>query len=468
MSGAADGSVASRDAPRKSRYERLKPGPGKSASAVAEHQCARLRAAMLALVADRGYRAVTVRELAQTAGVSSRAFYEHYSSKEECFLAVHESIARRIDRAIAAAREGEDDWKACLQLTVAAYLRELQSDLPAARLLLVDSYAAGEPALGHVRRAERTLELRLGECFKLAGASVALPSVVTRGMSGGMTCVVRSRLIGEGVCDLADLSKGLTAWAGSVLDATSNFSLPNHIRADSDPNYRSTRLDRRSSWPVTDERGLIVAALAKLAVVEKYHEMTTRKVRISAGASSRKFTSYFKGVDDCFKEAAELYIGTVAAELASHGETADNKARDNDPVDSVGSLCRRATCDPAFATLCFADVFGPGLSGAQSLDRVIEELGVVLLGGPTDANINPLALEASTAAIWAALREEILCGRSARSARTVADLQIFVLSWIKGPKDRKRFAQQFDQRSPRRDARKMCESPGSEMAATTN
>jgi AcrR family transcriptional regulator len=381
---------------------------------------------MLMLVAERGYRAITVRDLAQAAAVSSRAFYQRYSSKEECFLCTHEAIARRIDRKILLAQEGEKDWQACLRVTIDTYLRELQNDLQTARLLLVDAYVAGQPALGHVRRAERTFELRLVECFELAATGMVLPPLVARGMAGGIICVARSYLIESPENDLTDLSESLTSWASAVLEAAWNFSPSEAARAAPHRSSAPARADQRSSWPAAGERSLIVTALANLAGAERHHELTARKVRVSAGASSRKFAAHFRDVDECFEEAVELCIATVVAGLAAHREKDADEAHDVEPVDPVGLLCEQVAIDSAFATLCFADIFAPGIGGVRCLDRVIEELEGVLVDDVADIDVSPVALEVSAAAIWAALREEVLCGRRARSARTASQLQMLI------------------------------------------
>jgi len=51
-------------------YAKLHPGPGWTREQAASHQRARIYAAMIELVAERGYGAVTVRELVRFAGVS--------------------------------------------------------------------------------------------------------------------------------------------------------------------------------------------------------------------------------------------------------------------------------------------------------------------------------------------------------------------------------------------------------------
>lgn len=86
-------------------FGKLSPGPGMSPQQVASHQRARIHSAMIVLVAERGYSAATVRDLAQLAGVSTRAFYEHFSGKEECFLRTYELAVRRTAKRIVVSRE---------------------------------------------------------------------------------------------------------------------------------------------------------------------------------------------------------------------------------------------------------------------------------------------------------------------------------------------------------------------------
>ena len=83
--GDGDGQVSA--SPRK-----LPPGPGRPAKQVAAHQLARILAATTGIVAEQGYGALKVREVVGYAEVSTRAFYEHFSSKEDCFLQTYELI----------------------------------------------------------------------------------------------------------------------------------------------------------------------------------------------------------------------------------------------------------------------------------------------------------------------------------------------------------------------------------------
>ena len=77
-------------------YERLRPGPGRSREEVAADQRDRLQRALVELVAEYGYRSLTVRTLSRRARISSGAFYKHYRSTDECFLSTYDLVCRRV------------------------------------------------------------------------------------------------------------------------------------------------------------------------------------------------------------------------------------------------------------------------------------------------------------------------------------------------------------------------------------
>src|SRR4029453_11733654 len=149
-------------------YRKLSPGPGRPASAVAAHQRARIHGAMLEIAADRGYDAVTVRELTQLAGVSTHTFYEHFGGKEECFLSTCDLVVRRAARRGCAARERGRDWHGQVGLTFRGLPGELADESRGARLALVGAPAVGPAGLERVRRAGDLLELMAARGFASA------------------------------------------------------------------------------------------------------------------------------------------------------------------------------------------------------------------------------------------------------------------------------------------------------------
>src|SRR5262249_34919333 len=69
------------------RDRKLQPGRRLPADEVARNQRERLFAALVAVVAEKGYEATRVEDLLELSGVSRSAFYAHFKDKEECLLA---------------------------------------------------------------------------------------------------------------------------------------------------------------------------------------------------------------------------------------------------------------------------------------------------------------------------------------------------------------------------------------------
>jgi AcrR family transcriptional regulator len=116
---------------------------GFSREQVAAHQRERIVAGLAEAVAERGYNAVTIAQIAKSAQVSKRAFYEHFESKEECFLAAFEIVVAHLRELIEAAIEPIPDWPHRVVAGLRALLDFLAEDPQLARLFLVDSVTAG-------------------------------------------------------------------------------------------------------------------------------------------------------------------------------------------------------------------------------------------------------------------------------------------------------------------------------------
>lgn len=116
---------------------------GFSREQVAAHQRERIVAGLAEAVTERGYNAVTIAQIAKSARVSKRAFYEHFESKEECFLAAFEIVVSHLRELIEAAIEPIPDWPHRVVAGLRALLEFLAEDPQLARLFLVDSVTAG-------------------------------------------------------------------------------------------------------------------------------------------------------------------------------------------------------------------------------------------------------------------------------------------------------------------------------------
>src|SRR4051812_50221854 len=78
-------------------------------------QRGRLICAVADAVAAKGYAATSVAAVSALAGVSRKAFYEHFEDKEACFLASYDTGAEAIHAAMVAAVDDRMGWQGNLR-----------------------------------------------------------------------------------------------------------------------------------------------------------------------------------------------------------------------------------------------------------------------------------------------------------------------------------------------------------------
>lgn len=114
-------------------------------SVVRASQRERLLHAMLESVGEHGYEATTVPEVVAAAKVSRNAFYELFSDKADCFLALCDELADEVLADIS--QPTEDHWLAALRAGTARYLRWWQERPAFSRTYFVELPSAGTRAV---------------------------------------------------------------------------------------------------------------------------------------------------------------------------------------------------------------------------------------------------------------------------------------------------------------------------------
>lgn len=111
----------------------------------------RLIAACAQTVEKHGYADASVARIIKTAAVSRRTFYEHFSSKEDCFIATYDTVMGNLRDRVVAAAEAAGDWPQNVPAALAEMLRFFASEPTLARLCMVETLAAGPPVSNHHR-----------------------------------------------------------------------------------------------------------------------------------------------------------------------------------------------------------------------------------------------------------------------------------------------------------------------------
>lgn len=155
----------------------------------------RLIVAMLSAGADLGYLETNVQDVIDRAGVSRPTFYEHFSNKEDCFLAAFDTSAERLQKMIHAAAGDGETWRDRVRLGLEALLGFASRDPDTARTMVVEARAASAAAVR--RRVEllddfaRCLD---AEARRLLPDSRAQSTLTASGIVGGVESLLYSRL----------------------------------------------------------------------------------------------------------------------------------------------------------------------------------------------------------------------------------------------------------------------------------
>lgn len=165
---------------------------------VAFNQRERLLAAVAKVASERGYSEMTVADVIKLAAVSRRTFYEHFSNKEDVFLATYDAVDDHLHSLLSAAATDREGWADRVVAVISALIDFLAERPDVARLYLVEA-----PALGDAfeDRAERST-MRLSELLAAqddAGGERRPAAGMEEAIAGGLLASLRQRVAaGEG------------------------------------------------------------------------------------------------------------------------------------------------------------------------------------------------------------------------------------------------------------------------------
>ncbi len=176
-------------------------------SFVAHNQRMRIVAAMLQTLPRRGYAATTIGHLTKEAGVSRAAFYEHFASKEACFLATYDLAGEWLYERVERAAEGAGEWPFRIRAGASELLGLLAANPALAHLVAVEPLRAGPAACSRQQACLR----RFAEVLRAGRpARTQLPVDLEEVLLGGAVSLVARYVDGGRVERLPDLSAELT------------------------------------------------------------------------------------------------------------------------------------------------------------------------------------------------------------------------------------------------------------------
>ena len=109
--------------------------------------------------AEKGLAAVTIADVVREAGVSKRTFYEHFGSKEECFLALYRAVSASALTTLKTAVAADRPWQQQLKEALNAYLTHMATSPELLRTLFVEIQHLGDAGA----QARRTVMTELAD-----------------------------------------------------------------------------------------------------------------------------------------------------------------------------------------------------------------------------------------------------------------------------------------------------------------
>jgi AcrR family transcriptional regulator len=394
---------------------RLKPGPGVPRADVERNQRERLYGATVSVVAGKGYADASIAEVIDVAGVSRTTFYKYFADKEECFLATLGELLAAVlattERTVAAKPDPQASAGDGLEIFVGLVVG--QPD--AARICVVESYAAGPRAIRRVDEAMKRCRELMSGLFDQMPERNGMPEEMLRGMIGSLRRIMLTRLRRHEEGELTTL-------APQLLELALMYQAPPR-------KLRSTWVQRHGPTDPAGERPpraldeRLEAATMNVVARKGFADATLAEIAAEAGVSFSTFYATFDGKQQAFQ--AGLYrkqLQMFAAVLPSY-RTARNWA-EGVRAGVLASL-EFLEAEPVFTKLVTIDVYVAGGLALERRDLAIDSTDRFIEAAPGYESLGiPIAAEAIQSGIYAMLPHRVRSGDT-RNLRALAPIATY-------------------------------------------
>jgi AcrR family transcriptional regulator len=377
------------------KERRLPPGPGTQREEVARNQRERLFGAMVASVAEKGYEATTVADLVRISGVSSRTFYDLFADKSACFVAAIEAMLE-IGASFAVDSIGSGgSWDERAERAMDLFAEMVVAQPAAARMCLIDVYAAGPEAEAVIERAIEPFEALTAAMRQESDVQRGIPVEMVSAFTWGMQEIVRTRLYRHAEDELPELLREVHKLTLAYRAPPEALHRPRSVSPTGPELLQGHNHSQRA-----------VRAFASVVADRGYLATTVADVVKRAGMSTTTFYTHFRGKSDVLIAAIESGAGQVVAAVEFAA------GRNPDWTHSIGdafrSLFSYLAAEPAFAYLLGVEVYVAGAKALECRAQAIEPLARLLDEGyERSPNAPPVTTEAIMAAVYALVQRHL-------------------------------------------------------------
>ncbi len=391
---------------------KLRPGQRLPAEEVARNQRERLFAALVAVVAEKGYEGTRVEDLLELSGVSRSAFYAHFRDKEECLLAALQAFVGPTVGDIFR-DDGPPLDEARARAAFDAFIRLIVEQSSAARMCLVEIYAAGPRAVEEIDATIDSVQAFVSATLDQMPGRAEMPPEIVRAMVGGLRKVIHTRLYRDEEDELAELIQPMWDWLAAYTPPPAPLRRPRNRPA-------------HNGGPPTgyDPADRILRALAAVVAEKGYPAMTIGDIAARASISLSTFYANFADKEEAMLAA----VDSGSSQMLATTLPAFRRAPDwpHAVRGAFGAMFAFCAAEPDYTTLGAVDVYAAGKRALEQRDQVMTSMEALLVPGfERKPDASPIAAEAIGGAIYSMIYDQVMRG-GAESMQEIAPLATYV------------------------------------------
>jgi AcrR family transcriptional regulator len=418
---------------------------------VQRDQCERLQRAMVELIAEKGYPAVRIGDLARLARVSQPTFYGLFADKEELLLSAYDQIAARAAVLMGRSLTGEGPYEERLLGAFMSVAELAVAEPDAVSLLLLGALGAGPGALEHRRLVLLALERSIGAEDGARGGRKAGENLIPKALIGGVREVVVARLRARRAEELPGLAPHISAWAASYpqalpagIGAPPVTVTPSAITAIA-PSERARRAEGRlprgrSELPRElirkSQRERIVDATAAIVAEKGLAAATIPEIARRANVSHQTFYDLYPSKQHAFLGAQKVGMHE-ALRVTAEAYAAHEPDWPTAVAAGLGALTRYLASEPAHARLILVDTFAASPDAIEIRSSAVAGFGAYLQPGYELARgrkgAPAVAVEAIIGGVWQILRHYAEHNCTAELPGAAPQITYFALAPFLGP-----------------------------------
>lgn len=162
---------------------------------------------MAQAVSRKGYADATIADIVSAAGVSRRTFYEHFSSKGECLVALYEAASHEALKVLRDSIDPARGWQQQVTAALSAYLGCMASNPVLVRTLFIEILHLGTEGLASRRRVNGELAKFIADAANAPGRGHDKPvsSQLAMAVVGGINELILEYIELDKVSQLEEL-----------------------------------------------------------------------------------------------------------------------------------------------------------------------------------------------------------------------------------------------------------------------